>query len=396
MTVDDLVWIDETGYNYEDYPAFLDFFKTSYQDIYGDDVYLGPDSQDGQWIAIQAQAAYDAAELGSATYNSFSPATAQGVGLSRVVKINGLERLIPTNSVVTLSIGGTKGTVLTNAIAIDELQQQWLIPTTTIPDAGTIDVVATAAAKGAVMALEDTVTGIFTPTQGWQSVNNAASATAGDPVEGDAPLRARQSVSTAIGSQTVFEATIAAVENVPGVLSVQGYENDTGTTGTGGTNSKPPGSPGHSVTLVVDGGADLAVAQAIQVKKTPGAQTYGTTSVALTDSKGMPLVINFYRPTNATIGAEVTLVELAGWDDSTKPLIAAALANAMKAVKIGGDEVITLLYMPAYLVGTPVFGTFTIASIELNKNGGSFFSDDIQLQFNEKPVCDPTTDIIFL
>ena len=125
MAVTDLVYIDSTGYHFADYPSFLAYLTAQYQNIYGADVYLGSDSQDGQWLGIVAQALYDSAAYGASIYNSFSPSTAQGVGLSRNVKINGLRRQSATNSTVELTIGGTAFTTITNGSAIDSLQQIW-------------------------------------------------------------------------------------------------------------------------------------------------------------------------------------------------------------------------------------------------------------------------------
>lgn len=80
MELSDLVYIDSTGYHFADYPTFRQFFVQEYQTIYGADVYLEDDSQDGQFLSVQAKAAYDSAALGASVYNSFSPVSAQGTG----------------------------------------------------------------------------------------------------------------------------------------------------------------------------------------------------------------------------------------------------------------------------------------------------------------------------
>jgi hypothetical protein len=79
-SITDLVYIDSAGFHYADYPTFLTWLQDQYKAIYGADVYLEADSQDGQWIAINARAHYDSAALAAAVYNSFAPGTAQGVG----------------------------------------------------------------------------------------------------------------------------------------------------------------------------------------------------------------------------------------------------------------------------------------------------------------------------
>lgn len=388
QTISDLAYIDSAGYHYADFPAFLTWIQGQYKDIYGADVYLGSDSQDGQFLGILAQAFFDTAALGGSVYNSFSPSTAQGVGLSRVVKINGIARGEATKSTVELTIVGVAGTQLVNAVAVDTLQQKWSVPNLTIPFAGTVTVTGMAVDPGAIAALPNTITGIFTPTQGWQTVNNDAAATLGAPVISDAQLRVQQEQSTANPSLTVFEGTVGAVRAVPGVTAAVGYENDTGSTDANGL-------PAHSISVVASGGTDDAVAAAIQVHKTPGTQTYGTTSVLVDDSHGMPITIHFYRPTQATIGVEVTITPGSSYVSSTADLIAAALAAAVSspAIAIGGRVILTQLYAVAYLPGTPQAGSFTVVSIELKKNAGSFAAADIDLLFNEIAVCDPATDV---
>ena len=268
MQISDLVYIDATGYHYEDYPTFLSWLQGEYQGIYGADAYLGADSMDGQFLAILAQAFYDTAALGAFIYAAFSPATAQGVGLSMNVQINGIQRQIPSNSTVVLTIVGQAATVITNGIAIDTLNQQWILPSTvTIPLGGSINVTATAQFAGDVTAAASTVTGIFTPTLGWQTVNNTADATVGTAVEDDAELRIRQQVSTANPSLTVIDGTQGAVENVSGVSACVVYENFTDTTN---SNGQPP----HSICVVCNGGNFTDIATAIMLHKTPGTNPF--------------------------------------------------------------------------------------------------------------------------
>ncbi len=400
MDITSLVWIDSTGYNYEDYPSFLAFYTTGYQSIYGTDTYLGDDSQDGQWIAIQAQAAYDMAAVGAAIYNSFSPTTAQGTGLSRVVRINGISRENSSNSTVDVTLTGTAFITVTNGIAIDILQQQWALPASvTIGSGGSVTVTATAVQPGAIQAEADTITGIFTPTQGWQTVNNSGAATPGSPVETDAALRQRQTVSTAIPSLTVLEGAVGLIANTPGVTAVQPYENDTNTT-------DGNGAPAHCVYFVVEGGTDDAVASAIQIGKTPGVLAYGTTTVPTTDSNGVPINISFFRPSSAVISVQVTLTPLSAWTSGNETIIADAIAAYINTeIAIGGNPLDTSgdkgvsysqLFAVAYVPGTQAAGSFIIESIELKKNSGSFAVADVDLAFDEQAVCDPSTNVSFI
>lgn len=390
MDVTDLVFIDSTGYHFSDYPSFLSWLQDSYRGIYGADVYLESDSQDGQFLAILAQAFYDTAALGASVYNSFSPVTAQGIGLSRNVKINGLNRGIPTNSTADLTIVGQTGTTIVNGIATDTLNQQWALPASvTIPGGGTIIVTATAVLPGMISADANTITTIFTPTLGWQTVNNVAAATPGAPVESDAALRIRQQQSTADPSLTVLDGTIGGVANLTGVTAVRGYENDTDSTD---ANSLPP----HSIAIIVEGGDDTAVANEIALHKTPGTQTDGTTTVLVYDAHGMPLNISFYRPSIATISVRITIASGVGWTTDYETQIAAAVAATINAGGIGNDVLITKLFAPAYLPGTPASSTYDIITLELKKNAGSFVTTNVAIDFDELPVCDATTNVTFI
>lgn len=386
MNFSELVYIDADGYHYPDYPTVLEWLQDQYRTIYGLDVYLEADSQDGQWVAIQAQAFYDCAALGASVYNSFSPATAQGAGLANMVKINGVKKKIATKSSCDVTIGGTVGTVITNGVAQDTNGNKWLLPSSvTIPDAGTIIVTATAENSGAVSAQAGTINKIFTPTRGWQTVTNVLAATPGAPVETDAELRMRQASSVAIPSLTVMEGTKGAVANVEGVTRSEGYENDTG-------SADSNGIPAHSISLVVEGGDSQEIADVIAAHKTPGTRTYGTTSVVAYDRYGVPNTINFYRPTVVPMKVRVTLHALAGYSSAYGDLIKAAVAETINALKIGQDVLITKLYVPANLPNNEAGATFDITTIEIAKVPNAFGTSNVVIAFNEAASCD-TADI---
>lgn len=386
MQITDLVYIDSTGYHYADYPAFLEWRQNQIKAIYGEDTYIDPDSQDGQLLAVQALADYQTAARGAAIYNSFSPLTAQGTGLSRVVKINGMKRQVPTNSQVDVDIVGQSGTIITDGVVQDTLDQKWNLPSSVlIPGGGTITVTAVAQEVGAVLAEAGTVNKIFTPTLGWQSVTNPLAATAGAPVESDALLRLRQAQSTAIPSLTVFDGTIGAVQNIAGVTKVRGYENDTGSTDGNGI-------PAHSICVIASGGDAFEIATQIAVHKTPGTGTYGNTSEDITDSHGMPLTINFSRPTTATIKVTITLAAGTGWSTDYVALIKQSMVDHINSLLIGATVLITKMYGPAYLLGTPAGQTYDIATLEIAKNAGPLGTSNISLAFDENPVC-TTADV---
>ncbi len=371
--------IDENGIFKPDYADALAYLEAEFRGIYGEDIYIEPDSQDGQMLAIFA-AAVDACNAQAvAIYNAFSPSSARGVGLSSVVKINGIKRLVASYSTVDLVITGQAGTTISNGIAQDASGTQWLLPASvTIPSDGDITVTATAKDLGAVLAGANTITQIGTPTRGWQSVNNPVAATPGAPVELDAALRRRQTLSTALPSRTVFEGTIGAVASLTGVARLKGYENDTGTTDANGL-------PAHSISLVVQGGDATAIAQAIADKKGPGAATYGTTSVDVTDEYGVTRAIKFYRPTPATIRVAISVIAMAGYTTAIEAAIKQACVDWINALDIGEDVEFAEIYVPANLNGALDRRTYKITALTIAKNAGSPGTSDLVIAFNEAP-----------
>lgn len=378
--------VDVTGISAPSFSDILAYLVSQFQAIYGADAYLGNDSQDGQWIGIIAQAIADCNAQAVAVYNSFSPATAQGAGLSSNVKINGLTRLPGSFSTATLTVVGVAGTVINNGIAQDSNGNSWALPSTvTIPLAGTIDVVATCTTLGAVTALSTTITTIQTPTFGWQSVSNASAATVGNAVETDAALRVRQAVSVALPSETIFDGIVASIEQVVGVTRVGAYENNTNSTDGNGV-------PAQTLAFAVEGGAVNSIAQAIASVIPPGTPTYatggGSQSVAVTDAAGYTKTINFMVATEARIDVNLTIHGLVGWSTATEAVIAAAIVAYIQQLPIGQKVSYTGLFVPAYLLGTVYAGTYNITAMTIAKNEGGTVTSDIALAFNEAPFTD--------
>lgn len=380
-----VVTIDENGIHRPDYEDVRAYFVSGFQGIFGNDIYVNPDSQDGQQIAVFSQAVHDCNGMAQATYSAYSPSTARGVGLSSNVKINGLERNLPSYSTVDLLIVGQVGTTIYGGIANDSDGNQWSLPAiVTIPVSGEITVTATAREQGAIEAGVGTINEITTPTKGWQSVNNLSAATAGEPVELDAELRKRQTISTMLPSKTIFEATMGAIAGISGVVRSRGYENDTGAPDTNGI-------PARTIALVVDGGNATEIAQVIADNKSLGTSTYGTTSVDIVDEYGVTRAINFFRPTLATIGVNIVLTPLSGYTAEIENNIKQETANWITGLEIGTSVEWGEVFMPVNLYGTyggTGYKTYKIVSIQLNKNGGAFAAADVTVLFNEAANAD--------
>lgn len=370
--------VDANGISAPPYSDIYQSLQATFQGIYGTDAYIDPDSQDGQLLAIFAKAQSDSNDASIAAFLSFSPATALGAALSNQVKINGIARNVPSNSQVILRVVGQVGSTIINGVATDSLQQRWALPASvTIPPAGYIDVTATATDVGALQAAINTITIIATPQLGWQTVTNPSAASAGAPVESDANLRRRQTVSTALPSQTVLDGILGAVFAVTGVTQVRIYENDTDTVDTNG-------QPAHSIAVMVIGGDATAIANAILLKKTPGGYTYGSTVIQVTDPKsGILYNIRFTVPTPVPLSIAITIKALTGYTTSVGNQIKQSLADWINGLGIGQRSDIGRLYLPAQFFGAAGSETFEVNVLQQAIKPAVPAAADIDIPFNQ-------------
>lgn len=374
--------IDATGIHVPDFNTVLTYFQTAYRGIYGQDVVLDNATQDGQFLALIALALHEANGATAAAYNAFSPSTAQGVGLSSVVKVNGIARSIPTYSTVDLTMIGQAGEIVIDGVARDANSTAWLLPSPiTFPPSGQIVVTATAATAGAIEAPANTVTTIATPTKGWQSVTNGSAATPGLPIESDADLRRRQSLSTALPAASGLEGLIGAVSAIPGVSRLRAYENDTGVQDTNGL-------PGNTVALVVDGGDVASICQTMSRKKQIGVGFYGNTGRSLADAYGIPHQIRFFRPAQVPVAYYLTVRAFDGYTRDVEAAIRQALVEWTNNLGIGEPLRITRAYLPANLYGGALSASYEILGLVATRSGlPPVESGDLPAAFAERLAC---------
>ncbi|HBV1052501.1 baseplate J/gp47 family protein [Klebsiella pneumoniae] len=371
------------GISAPDYQTVLDTITGYFQQIYGSDAYLDPDSKDGQMVALVALAIHDANNTAISVYRSFSPATAVGDALTSNVKINGITRRAATNSTVDLLLTGTVGTTITNGSVRDTNSMIWNLPATVVIGTdGTVVATATCASSGAVAAVAGSVNGINTPTRGWASVTNPLAATVGIEAETDAELRVRQSQSVALASLTPFAAVDGAIANVEGVTRHKLFENDTETTD---ANGLPP----HSISAIVEGGDATEIANTIRSVKGQGVSTYGTTAVIVTDKYGNPYTIRFSRPVDVPIYVSITLKALTGYSSQVGDEIKAAVAAYINSLPIGDSVLLSRVYSPANL-GVVSGGNaryYDIMELLIGRSSDDVAAANVVVAYDESASC---------
>ena len=375
--------VTASGISAPDYQTILSKLTEYFQQIYGTDAYLDPDSKDGQMVALVALSVHDANNTAIQVYNSFSPSTGMTDALTRNVKINGIGRKTPTNSTVDVTLTGTAGTTITNGSVKDANGITWNLPSSvTIDVGGSVTVTATCGNSGAVAAVAGSITKINTPTRGWTAVSNANAATVGSAAETDSQLRVRQTQSVAIPSLTPFEAVDGGIANVTGVTRHKLYENDTGAADSNGI-------PAHSLAAIVDGGDVTEIAQTIRGKKGQGVATFGSTTVTVPDKYDNPHAISFSRSTNVPIYVAITLKVFTGYTTQVGEQIKQAIADYINNLTIGDDVLLSRIYSPANL-GVVSGGNakfYDINALGIGKSAATVTAANVVIAFNESASC---------
>jgi len=375
--------VTASGISAPDYQTILSKITAYFQQIYGTDAYLNPDSKDGQMIALVALAVHDANNTAIQVYTSFSPSTALTDALTRNVKINGITRKPATRSTVDVVLTGTAGTTITNGSVKDANGITWNLPASvTIDVGGSVTATAICAASGAVAAVIGSVKQINTPTRGWAAVINLTAATVGTDAEKGSALRVRQSQSVALPALTPFEAVDGAIANISGVVRHKLYENDSKV-------EDANGIPQSSISAVIDGGDAIDIAQTIRGKKGQGVGTYGTTTVTVPDKYGNPHDINFFRSTDVPVFVAINLKVFTGYTTQVGEQIKQAIADYINGLTIGDDVLLSRLYSPANL-GVQSGGNskyYDINSLAIGKSAATVMPANVVTAFNESASC---------
>jgi uncharacterized phage protein gp47/JayE len=247
-----------------------------------------------------------------------------------------------------------------------------------------VDVAAEAEETGPTAALSGALTEIETPVTGWESSINLLDAEPGRDIENDAELRLRRELTLATGGKGTPDAIRADVLNVDDVEEAIVFVNDTDTT-------DGDGLPPHSFQVVVLGGDDDEIAQAVWDSGPAGIQTYGGETGTAVDALGNNRTINFERPDEVEIYLDVTVTT----DPDTYPAdgddqIAAALVAFGDTFTIGQDVVRSQLFAPIFSVS----GVLDVTVIELGTAPTPSGTANLTIDARELAVFDTSRIVV--
>lgn len=335
--------ISSTGLTTATQAELITYFQEQYKAIYGPDINLDQDSPDGQMMMIFIQAILDVEDLLTQIYNAFDPDNAIGNVLDQRVAINGIQRQAGTHTTTNITL------VVTQALNLYGLDQEiydpytvadnqgnkWvLISSVVISTPGTYVYAFQAENPGAILTVPNTITVPVSIVLGISSINNPTTyTTLGLNEESDAELKIRRQKSVSLSSQGYLAGLLAALENIPGVVSAFVYENVTGST-------DGDGIPSHSIWVIISGSAsDAAIANAIYNKRNAGCGMKGNTTYNISQFDGSLFTVrwDFVTPENLFIKFTATSL-----DGVNPPNIAAIRAGLVTSFVPGVNQQVNI------------------------------------------------------
>lgn len=368
-------------------------YKTALQDP---NLPTDPELPQGALIVAETNARSAVVANNAAVANQFNPNESGGRFLEALCRLTGLEPPIATPTLVRgVSITGVSNTTVP-ALSLCKPTTDPNAPlfqttsaVTILAGVGTVDIQAVdpgptpASPVGAWVIVSDVL--------GWETIDiTSGEITIGTNKLSDAALRTLRNQTLGLNGVGLAESTISALNDTPGVQSLQFLENVQGTTQTISGISLVA----HSIWVCVSGGTDNDVATALLGAKGLGCNWNGATTVNITDpSSGQTYPVKFDRPTQITTYIRVTYkaASVSG-ADMTDAIVTAVLdyANGVSVVGPGlGVGVDVSPFEIAAAVAAEIPGMF-ITKVEQSTDGITYVTTDLTVALDHIAIVAAT------
>jgi hypothetical protein len=368
-------------------------FKTALQDP---NLPTAPETPQGALIVAETLARSAVAANNAAVANQFNPNEAGGYFLEALCRLTGLEPPVATPTVIRgVTITGVSSTTVPAgslcAPSSDPTAPQFQTTSAVTIFGGTALVDIQAVLPGPTPATPVGAWQIVSQVLGWETIN----ITSGEPTIGtnklsDAALRTLRNQTLGLQGVGLAVSTISALNDTPGVLSLQFLENVTGSTATISGISLVA----HSIWACVSGGADADVAAALLGSKGLGCNWNGATTVNVTDpSSGQVYPVKFDRPVQITTYIRVTYkaASVSGVD-MTAAIVTAVLDYAAGNSTVGpglGVGVDVSPFEIAAAVASEIPGMF-ITKVEQSTDGITYVTTDLTVALDHIAIVAAT------
>jgi hypothetical protein len=356
--------LDKNGFVASDLTTNTTTITTQLKSIYGDDIDVSSSSADGQLVNLMALAKTESQQIAEGVLATFDLDQAVGIYLDNIANIVGIQRKggtytlqevsVVVNASVTLqgldsNINNPDGTGFTIQ---DNNSNQFILANSVSLTTGTHNLIFRSKAIGAVATTPNTITNIVTIT-------------AGIDQETDINLRLRIKQSHSSSAVAVVPAIQANILNVSSVTDAIVLENDTNVIDSDGV------AP-HSIWAIVEGGADLDIANAIRYKLTPGTGTQGDVSVVIPLENRRSKIINFDRPTSQNLYVRFDIKAILSGQNFNLALIKKYIVDNISYNIFQSAETATLTLTAFNAINNSGGGGVPLA-LQISKNNSTWF-----------------------
>lgn len=317
-----------------------------------------------------------------AILDAMNPYAASGVQLDRLAPMMGKRRNPASRSsgMITVTAGADGVTIPAGSMVSDGKNKVRTKSDAIVPPSGAIDIAAEAVEYGAIEFKPSTLTIIDTPIYGWVSVTNNSAFITGSERETDSQLRFRILKSQSIASASTL-GIYTAVSEVDGVSYVYVDDNKT-------NQKNERGLAPHSVFVVVAGGDDDAIADALLRNVAAGIETQQsipgasiTTKRPVNPANKQQVPISFCRPSDVAMKCTIRIQEDPKLPPDYEARIKSEVIKWFEGREIGQKIIASRLYSPVNNVEG-----FEINGIQVGKKSPGSLHNEVALQPFERPT----------
>ncbi|MYD94835.1 MAG: hypothetical protein F4Y02_14345 [Chloroflexi bacterium] len=301
--------VTDTGVETDGLAGYTRRLQDVWRDALGQDLDLAVESPQGQIVAGTALILAEIEEAIVAIANGFDRHRALGTQLDDQHSLLDIPRRLETHSTVAVILTGTPSTVIAEGSRARTAAGHVFALTAdaTIGAGGTVTAMMRAVDAGPVSAAAGALTSIVDLIAGWTAITNEAAAAEGRRTETDVAYRARGGRMLAKNARSSLDAIQAAVLDVDGVEDVLVRQNNTAAA----IQVQTITIDARSFLVVVQGGANAAVAAAIEQSKPVGVAMSGAVTENVPHASGaFNTPIKFSRVTEVPL--TVTIDTTAG------------------------------------------------------------------------------------
>lgn len=375
---------DNTGYSVESYDVEVIKQINIFKKFLGNDIHTEPQTVYGRFARAIAYNNWKQNQKQQQIWKNGYGQFAKGVSLDYLAYNRGLFRNQSQQATATVNITGSSAVLLeggTTEFMTDDGTYFTLAEDTVLSDDdgdGTFTATASVISEdysSDTNVQAHTITALATPIDGVDTIDNPDPATGGADEETDESLEKRYLETNVANIGSTTDGIYTALDKVNGIKDKYIDANKDEKTNANGT-------PSHALQIVVYGGADQDIVDAIRKAKASGTETYGKLSGVSYDIAGFPETVYFSRAEEMPIYFSIAVKTNNNWNsDSGTDDVVNALQTYVNNLHMGENVYISSVY--GVLASVPGIDSFTV---QMGLDKSKLAGVDIPLGITQAPV----------